>query len=170
MADDGAPTRPIRVVWGTASGPTPVAAYDAALAAANVHEYNLAHVSSVVPPDAVVEAVGTAPDLGPVGGRLWVVEARATAEGPGRATAALGWATGADGGVFYEAAGAVDEAAAREAVVAGLAAARDLRDRELPDEAVRTVTVDATRGSHAAAVVVAAYGEAEPMFSHRPPD
>src|SRR6056297_4057573 len=96
----------IRVVWGTASGPTRMSSYDAALADANVHNYNLVAVSSVVPADAEVEAVGTAPDLGPAGERLTVVEARATRAGPGRVSAALGWTTGEDGpGLFYESAG-----------------------------------------------------------------
>ncbi|PSP40313.1 pyruvoyl-dependent arginine decarboxylase, partial [Halobacteriales archaeon QH_10_70_21] len=68
----------IRVVWGTATGPTAMASYDAALAAANVHDYNLVSVSSVIPADATVEVVGEAPDLGPAGERLTVVEGRAT--------------------------------------------------------------------------------------------
>jgi arginine decarboxylase len=37
----------IRIVRGTATGPTAMAAYDAALAAAGVHNYNLVSVSSV---------------------------------------------------------------------------------------------------------------------------
>ena len=45
----------IRVVWGTASGPTRMSSYDAALAEANVHNYNLVSVSSVIPADTPVE-------------------------------------------------------------------------------------------------------------------
>ncbi|MEF8907067.1 MAG: pyruvoyl-dependent arginine decarboxylase, partial [Haloarculaceae archaeon] len=37
----------IRVVWGSGTGPTGTAAYDAALAEAGVHDYNLVTVSSV---------------------------------------------------------------------------------------------------------------------------
>lgn len=164
MASDGADAPRIRVVWGTGTAPTAVASYDTALCDANVHEYNLAHVSSIVPPGATVDPAGTAPDLGPVGGRLWVVEARATTDGPGRASAALGWATGANGGVFYEANGPMDGATARETVARGLATARSLRDGDLPDEAVRSVSVEAPRNESATAVVLAAYGEAEPML------
>lgn len=164
MADDGASRSHIRVVWGTGTGPTALAAYDAALAAANVHDYNLARLSSVVPPDVSVEAVGTAPDLGPVGGRLWVVEARTTVDGPGRASAALGWATGPAGGVFFEAGDAEDEDAAREQVALGLTAAREHRTSELPDGAVRSLSFEVPDGQFGTAVVLAAYGEAEAVF------
>lgn len=163
MATDGAGTPPIHVVWGAGLGPTGVASYDAALADANVHNYNLVSLSSVVPPGAPVEPVGTAPPLGPVGARLWTVQARSTAEGPGRAAAALGWATGPDGGVFYEAGGRDDGAAAREEVREGLAAARTLRDAELPEEHVESASIEVPADAFGTAVVLAAYGEAEPL-------
>jgi len=153
----------IRVVWGTASGPTRMSSYDAALADANVHNYNLVAVSSVVPADATVEAVGTAPDLGPAGERLTVVEARATRAGPGHVTAGLGWSTGDGPGLFYEAAGETDEAEIDDRVRAGLAAGRDLRDWDFADEETRTVTTDADSGTYATAVVLAVYGDSEPI-------
>ncbi|MFC6727007.1 pyruvoyl-dependent arginine decarboxylase, partial [Halobium palmae] len=64
----------IRVVAGVGTAPTEMASYDAALADAGIHNYNLVPVSSVVPGDATVAFVGTAPDLGPAGNRLTVVE------------------------------------------------------------------------------------------------
>jgi len=57
----------IRIAWGTGAGPTEMAAYDAALADANLHNYNLVSVSSVIPADADVEVVGTAPTSAPRG-------------------------------------------------------------------------------------------------------
>lgn len=153
----------IRVVWGTASGPTRMSSYDAALADANVHNYNLVAVSSVVPADATVEAVGTAPDLGPAGERLTVVEARATRAGPGHVTAGLGWTTGDGPGLFYEAAGETDEAEIDDRVRAGLAAGRDLRDWDFADEQTKTVTTDADSGTYATAVVLAVYGDSDPI-------
>ncbi len=162
MAPDGAGALHIRVVSGTGTGPTDVASFDAALADAGVHDYNLARLSSVVPPEATVEAVGTAPDLGPVGGRLWTVQARTTTAGPGRVAAALGWATGADGGVFYEAVD-TEEAAARQAVRSGLDAARELREAALPDERVESVALEVPPGTYGTAVVLAAYGGADPL-------
>lgn len=160
----------ICVVWGTGTGPTALAAYDAALGAANLHDYNLVRLSSVIPPSVPVERVETASDLGPVGGKLDVVEASGTVSGPGTATAGLGWTragTGNDGlGVFYEAGGETSEANVRTELLEGLRAARDLRDWGVdPDRAeIQLETVTAPAGVYAAAVVVAAYGEAEPIL------
>jgi arginine decarboxylase len=158
----------IRVARGTGTGPTAMSSYDAALADAGVHNYNLVSVSSVVPADAAVECVDTAPDLGPVGGRLTVVEARATAAGPGRAGAALGWSrTDGGEGLFYEA-GVVDSGddpagRAAERVRDGLAAGLALRDWAGDDPTVETAATTAGGDEHATAVVVAAYGDADPI-------
>ncbi|UPW01330.1 pyruvoyl-dependent arginine decarboxylase [Halorussus gelatinilyticus] len=172
----------IRVAWGTGTGPTEMSSYDAALADANLHNYNLVAVSSVIPADTEIEAVGTAPDLGPAGERLTVVQARATCVGPGRVSAALGWST-SDGesggeeaesrgdesedesgpGLFYEAADETDPEDVAERVRTGLAAGRELRDWAFTDERIRTADVHAEPGTFATAVVVAAYGESEPI-------
>ncbi|MFC7135620.1 pyruvoyl-dependent arginine decarboxylase [Halobaculum litoreum] len=157
----------ILVADGVGHGPTELAAYDAALADAGVGDFNLVTVSSVVPADATVEAVGTAPDLGPAGDRLTVVQAHAAAS-PGDAhdtdsvTACLGWATGPGPGLFYEADGS-DADAVRETVLEGLAAGRDLRDWTFDREETRSATVAADESAYAAAVVVAAYGDSEPI-------
>lgn len=162
----------IRVAWGTGTGPTEMSSYDAALADANLHNYNLVAVSSVIPADATVEEVDVAPDLGPAGERLTVVQARATCVGPGRVSAGLGWSTsegesddGADSGpgLFYEAADETDPEEIAERVRTGLAAGRELRDWEFTDERIRTADVHAEPGTFATAVVVAAYGESEPI-------
>ena len=151
----------IRVVGGTGTGPTAMAAYDAALAAANVHEYNLVQVSSVVPADATIEAVGTAPDLGPAGDRLTVVEGRATVapDEVGPAVATLSWAQAPSApGLIYEA-GGTDRAAVEQRAETGLAAGCDLREADFDDRGRRTVSGPAPADAHATAVVLAAYGE-----------
>ena len=165
----------IRVAWGTGTGPTEMASYDAALADANLHNYNLVAVSSVIPADTEVEEVDTAPDLGPAGERLTVVQARATCVGPGRVSAGLGWSTSHDEssdedtsddsgpGLFYEAADETDPEEVAERVRTGLAAGRELRDWAFTDERIRTADVRAEPGTFATAVVVAAYGESEPI-------
>ena len=162
----------IRVAWGTGSGPTKMSSYDAALADANLHNYNLVAVSSVIPADAAVEVVGTAPDLGPAGERLTVVEASATRAGPGHVSAALGWTTsegepgsetGTGPGLFYEAAGETDAEEVAERVRTGLAAGRELREWTFTDERVETTSTDAESGTYATAVVAAVYGESEPI-------
>jgi len=155
----------IRIAWGTGAGPTEMAAYDAALADANLHNYNLVSVSSVVPADASVEAVDTAPDLGPAGNKLTVVQAHANTAGPGRASAALAWAArGDEPGLFYEAAGETSPDDVESRVTAGIEAGLDLRDWPADDPEVRAVTVEADPGEYAAAVVVAAYGDSVPLL------
>lgn len=169
----------IRVVSGTGTGPTAIAAYDAALADAGVHNYNLVRVSSVLPAGSTVEYVDTAPDLGPIGGKLTVVEARATSERAGTnancgddtntACAGLGWTVDDDGrGLLYEASG-TDPATVRETVAAGLAAGRDLREWSFTDERVVTALAqredgDGTAGEFATAVVLVVYGDSEPIL------
>jgi len=155
----------IYVVEGTASAPTAMASYDAALAEANVHNYNLVAVSSVVPADATVEHAGTAPDLGPAGNRLTVVESRATVTDGDTAAAGLGWTTGPGPGLFYEAHGEDPDAVA-QTVEDGLDAGVELRDWELED---RSVVVSEARDdpetdAYTTALVVAAYGESEPIL------
>lgn len=151
----------IRVVAGSATGPTAIAAYDAALADAGAHNYNLSHVSSVIPPRSTVEQLDTAPDLGPVGGKLTVVEARATTE-TDRVCAGLGWTVDETGrGLFYEATGTDDETV-RDSLAAGLESGRDLREWSFTDE--RMVTERTEPGdNYATAVVLGIYGESEPI-------
>ncbi|WP_232686459.1 pyruvoyl-dependent arginine decarboxylase [Halobacterium zhouii] len=154
----------IRVVWGTGTGPTEMAAYDAALADANVHNYNLVAVSSVIPADVDVEAVGTAPGLGPAGNRLTVVEAHASGAGPCQLSAGLGWAESGGGpGLFYEDAGESDAADVEKRVRAGLDAGKELRDWAFERDRLQSVTIDVDSGEYGAAVVLAAYGESTPI-------
>ncbi|WP_226039547.1 pyruvoyl-dependent arginine decarboxylase [Natrinema sp. DC36] len=157
----------IRVVWGAASAPTAMASYDAALAEAGVENYNLVSVSSVIPAETRVEAVGTAPDLGPAGERLTVVEARATTAGPGRVSAALAWAQSVDDGpgLFYETAGEMDRDDVERRVREGLDAGRELRDWEFTDPRAAVESRQADSGRHTTAVVLAVYGDSEPILS-----
>jgi arginine decarboxylase len=152
----------IRVVTGTDTGPTAVAAYDAALADAGVHNYNITTVSSVIPEGSTVEVLDSAPDLGPVGERLTVVEARATSEEGEGAAAGLGWTTTGSGrGLFYEATGS-DTETVRERVVAGLESGRALREWSFVDEDIVTARA-AGEEPYATAVVLGIYGDSEPI-------
>ncbi len=152
----------IRVVWGTASGPTALASYDAALAEAGVHNYNLVTLSSVIPSGPDIELTGTAPDLGPPGEALEVVQSAATAAPGERAAAGIGWARSEDGpGIFYEVDG-TDPDAVRAEIREGLAAGRELRDWTFAEETVRVESV-APESTHASAVVIATYGESHPV-------
>jgi arginine decarboxylase len=150
----------IRIVWGAATGPTAMASYDAALAAADVHNYNLVGVSSVIPADAEVDPVGEAPDLGPAGERLTVVEGRKTVP-PGSAepaVAGLGWDREPDGpGIFYETTG-TDADSVRDDLEEGLAAGRALREWAFGEADRRLVAADPDSETYATAVVLAVYG------------
>ncbi|GAB7094009.1 pyruvoyl-dependent arginine decarboxylase [Halolamina litorea] len=152
----------IHVVAGAGTAPTAKAAYDAALADANLHNYNLVPVSSVVPADAEVVRVESAPDLGPAGNRLNVVQAKAAAVGPETVAAGIGWTTGPGAGLFYEA-DAEAEADVEARLEAGLAAGRELRDWSFDHEETLIETAEASPGEHTCVVVLAAYGESEPI-------
>lgn len=154
----------IRIVHGAASAPTEMSSYDAALADANVHDYNLVSVSSVVPADASVEAVGTAPDLGPVGYGLTVVQARATSADDS-VSAALAWVRSEEGpGLFYEAAGAEPPERARERAEQGLEAGKELREWTFGE--TESVVREATprEDEFATAVALAVYGRGRPLW------
>jgi len=152
----------IHVVGGAGTAPTEKAAYDAALADANLHNYNLVPVSSVVPADAEVVRVEEAPDLGPAGNRLNVVQAESGAVGPATVAAGIGWATGPGPGLFYEA-DAEAEADVRDRLEAGLDAGRELRDWSFDHEETLIESAEAAPGEHTCVVVLAAYGESEPI-------
>ncbi len=158
--------RTIRVVWGSAAAPTAMASYDAALAEAGVENYNLVSVSSVIPAETAVEAVGTAPDLGPAGERLTVVEARATTAGPGRTSAALAWSQSTDGGpgLFYETSGEMAPEDTERRVLEGLAAGEELREWPFGESSVVTEHSRAESGAYTTALVLAVYGESEPIL------
>lgn len=151
----------IQVVWGTGGGPTELAAYDTALADAGVHNYNLVTLSSVVPPAYRVVELGTAKDLGPIGGQLRVVEAKTITAG-GKATAGLGWAVGEKGGVFIEAHENESEERARTEIAQGLDTAINLREWEFDSRENRIVSSDGTT-DYAAAVVLAVYDTSTPF-------
>src|SRR3972149_265928 len=95
----------IQVSTGTGEGPTPLAAFDAALASAGVLNYNLIHLSSVIPPLSVIDRAKSTAPPDEYGHRLYVVMATRGAHDLGQqAWAGLGWVQEpADGrGLFVE--------------------------------------------------------------------
>jgi len=156
----------IHVAGGVGVAPTEMAAYDAALADANLHNYNLITVSSVIPADAELAVVDEAPDLGPAGNKLTVVQGKIVV-GPDsdvdRIATGIGWATGPGPGLFYEAHGTDPEAVDRE-IRRGLEAGCELREWTVTDRDVELSTVEPREGSYTAAVMLAAYGDSEPIW------
>lgn len=85
----------IAVARGVGRGPTELAAFDAALHAAGVANFNLIALSSVIPPASVVDVVDRPiHPPGEWGDRLYVVLAERRTSTPGDvAAAAIGWVT-----------------------------------------------------------------------------
>jgi arginine decarboxylase len=95
----------IHLSTGTGEGPTALAAFDAALWDAGIANYNLIHLSSVIPPGSTVERSPWLAIRDEYGHRLYVVMATSSVSEPGRsAWAGLGWVQDAsDGrGLFVE--------------------------------------------------------------------
>lgn len=144
----------IDVVWGTAEGPTELSSFDAALAEAGIHNYNLLQLSSVVPPDATVVEAGHHDQSAPTGTPVSVVLAERSSSTPGETMAAgLGWASSPSGGVFMEATGD-SELAVQEELQASLEGAMAIREWDWSEETlcVRGHTVEDTGSVVVAAV------------------
>jgi arginine decarboxylase len=100
-----APFGPIALATGLGEGPTPLAAFDAALRDAGVANYNLICLSSVIPPGSVIERRKWVTPREDWGRRLYCVVSQMREERPGHsAHAGIGWVrdehTGA--GLFVE--------------------------------------------------------------------
>lgn len=99
---------PIYITHGTGSGPTPLAAFDAALFRAGIANYNLIHLSSVIPTGAkpIIKKVRMNAKRSEFGKRLYVVYASKAETGLGKsAWAGLGWVMTKGGdhrGLFVE--------------------------------------------------------------------
>jgi arginine decarboxylase len=86
----------IHLTSGTGTGPTTLAAFDAALNDAGIANYNLLRLSSVIPPESTIVrhagTIGTALLPGGWGDRLYVVMAEQRVETPNEeAWAGIGW-------------------------------------------------------------------------------
>lgn len=94
----------IDLVWGIGEGRTSLGSFDRALSDANIHNYNLVTLSSVIPEGAeVVERGALEAGRWDVGDVLAVVMAEKTGTEPGEKVAAgLGWMQAEEGGIFME--------------------------------------------------------------------
>lgn len=115
----------IRLATGTGTGPTALAAFDAALVDCGIANFNLLKLSSVIPMGAALEHPET-PSV-PAGGwgdRLYVVMAEQRASDPGEeAWAGIGWVRDAESGrgLFVEHEG-VDRDKVEQDIAASLGA------------------------------------------------
>jgi arginine decarboxylase len=95
----------ISITAGTGAGPTPLAAFDAALLNAGVANYNLILLSSIIPPGSSVNRVAFVTPAEQYGHRHYVVMARGDADIVGTAAwAGIGWVQeqGDGRGLFVE--------------------------------------------------------------------
>jgi arginine decarboxylase len=147
----------IELVWGHGDAGTPLSAFDAALAGAGIHNYNLVTYSSVIPPDRSVVRAGQAEADYGIGAPVGVVLAGAeTTQSNETVAAGLGWVCAEEGGVLMEST-AGSAAAVRADLHEKLADAKATRDWNWRGDAeleVREHTVDRT----GAVVVGAVYG------------
>jgi arginine decarboxylase len=159
----GRPIRTIEVASGVGSGPTRLAAFDAALQSAGVGNFNLIILSSVIPPGTAVTSIDEAlsnPDA-EWGDRLYVVMAEMRVDQPGQqAWAGVGWTQEQESakGLFVEHEGH-SEAEVRSDLQATLTSIAGSRD-ELFGPCEYAVQGTVCRDEPACALVVAVYGSA----------
>lgn len=88
----------IHLASGTGEGPTPLAAFDAALMDAGVANYNLLRLSSVIPPNARIVRAKHRMLPDDYGRRLYLVMSQIRQSQPGQhAHAGIGWVQEGDG-------------------------------------------------------------------------
>jgi arginine decarboxylase len=127
--------RVIPTCTGAGSGPTNLAAFDAALRDAGIANFNLLVLSSVIPPASLVtsdrQSIDPSRRVGEWGDRLYVVMAEHRADTPGEeAWAGIGWVQDESGkGLFVEHDGSSEQSVRgeMEASLAALADAREVR-------------------------------------------
>ena len=150
----------IEVATGVGRGPTAIAAFDAALCEAGVHNYNLIRLSSVVPPASEIKVLGgAAKPPGDWGDRLYVVYAAQQASLPGEeAWAGIGWVQqpGTRKGLFVEHEGPSEEMV-RTAISSSLRSLTKNRDDEVFGPERSVVRGAVCEGETTCALVVAVF-------------
>lgn len=96
----------IHVTKGTGTGGTKIAAFDAALFNAGIADFNLIRLSSIIPPQSVIERSPYIKSEHDFGNKLYLVYASEIQSEAGKeAWAGIGWVTATDGsqkGLFTE--------------------------------------------------------------------
>lgn len=153
-------TRSIEIACGTGTGPNTLAAFDGALRATGIANFNLLRLSSVIPPSTEIRPVSGAvsPIPGEWGDRLYVVMAEARVTEPGeQAWAGIGWVQQEESGkgLFVEHEGH-DEEAVRKDILDSLGALVEGRPETFgpPQYVLHGATCD---GTPTCALAVAVY-------------
>jgi arginine decarboxylase len=158
---DFAAVRVVHTCSGVGSGPTAPAAFDAALRAAGIANYNLLTLSSVVPPNTLITTDRRSLDPSITGGewgdRLYVVMAeRRTSTLAAEVWAGIGWVQDHGGkGLFVEHDGPT-ELSVRRDIEASLEAVASGRDEEFGEPQMRLEGA-VCEGEHTSALVAAVF-------------
>jgi arginine decarboxylase len=148
----------ITVTAGTGEGPTPLAAFDAALLNAGVANYNLICLSSIIPAGGEVRRSKYVASSEEFGHRLYVVLARHDEHHPGKsAWAGLGWSQESDKGcgLFVELHGS-SSSEVEDAITVTLESMMAKRGKTFGPIHRELAGIDC-RGSPVCALVVAVY-------------
>jgi arginine decarboxylase len=157
--------RTVHTCAGTGSGPTELAAFDAALRGAGIANYNLLVLSSVIPPGTLIATNRDSLDPSITGGqwgdRLYIVMAERRTSTPGaEAWAGLGWVQDHTGkGLFVEHAGPTERAVRRD-IDASLEALTRARPEEFGEPHMRLEGA-VCDGEHTCTLVAAVF-ESQP--------
>lgn len=147
----------IEIVWGTGEGKTTLSAFDEALCAGGIHNYNLVTLSSVIPEGATVVEAGTHKRRWDVGELVAVVLAENESLMQDETIAAgLGWATAEEGGVFFEGSGE-NAANVERRITRGIETAKETRDSWTWHDDIETTVVEHTVDQAGSVVVSAVY-------------
>jgi len=163
------PALRIPVVSGVGTGPTELAAFDAALVAAGIADRNLIRLSSVIPPGTVIERPADGIEVpGEWGDRLYVVIAESrTSQLHDRLAAGIGWVQEATTGrgLFVE-----HEGHSRDEVETHIHDSLHalMRVRDIDFGASQMLLADTVCNGPAACVLVAAVVEAAPWTGRAP--
>jgi len=152
----------IRISRGVGSGPTALAAFDAALMDAGVANYNLLCLSSVIPPRAEIVRARHRTPVDDFGRRLYVVMSQMRETRPGHsAHAGIGWVqeTTSGRGLFVELHDSDRDALVRD-LHATLEAMRSSRELDLGP--VQTEVASATCVDRPVCALVVAVYACEP--------
>lgn len=118
----------IDIVWGKSEGKTLLSAFDKALVTADIHNFNLIPLSSVIPKNAIVEEVGKAHLSKEIGDILHVVIASfGCKKSNAIISAGLGWVQTEQGGLFIELAGEFSQEQCEEEIRVGLSEMLEVR-------------------------------------------
>ena len=148
----------IKITSAVGSGPTPLAAFDAALRSAGIENYNLIPLSSVIPTAARLERSRYSSPPSEYGHRLYVVMARhETSEIGEEAWAGLGWTQEPESGrgLFVELHGSSREAVER-AIESTLDAMKEARPYDYGKNESEVVGI-VCEGEPVCALAVAVY-------------